>query len=149
MPDMYEHPYLDANVYLSLVRGSPPEPAGRADLAQSILDDAIKGTYPIIASTFLKAEVLGRETTDQADRIDQFFTNNCFEWVEVDLPISERARDFGRGTPRFRPADAVHMATAIRAGADQLLTWDTNFPKGTFEGVLVTEPHWAGQEKLV
>jgi predicted nucleic acid-binding protein len=148
MPDMYRRPYLDTSVYLALVRGSPPEPDGREAIARNILSAAIAGEYPIVASTFLKVEVLGVETSEHAQRIDEFFQHRCFEWYELDMLTAEQGRDVAR-KHGIHPADAVHLATAIRAGCDQLLRWDDRFHPGIYEGVTVTEPWWAGQEQLI
>jgi predicted nucleic acid-binding protein len=150
---MYTRPYLDTSVYLAYVKGSPPEPAGRAELATQILEDAQAGRYQLFASTFIKVEVIrdkGQPAplgTSQTGKIDDLFKRSYFVWVDLDLLVAEKARDLAR-MHGFRPADAVHLATAIRAGCDELLVWDKNFRKGVFEGVTVAEPHWEGQGKL-
>ncbi len=152
MPDMYKRPYLDSSVYIAAIRGSPPEPTGRADTARRILQDAVDGRYQIYASTFVKVEVVkdSNRPVLQApqETVDAFLQRSCFVWLDLDIPTAEKARDLARNYG-LRPADAVHLATAIKAKADQLLAWDNRFPKGNFEGVLVTEPHWMGQEKLI
>jgi predicted nucleic acid-binding protein len=150
MPEMYTRPYLDSSVYIAAIKN---EGDGRGEIAKRILDDGRAGRFQIFASTFIKVEVLkdrGKPplTADQAKTVDEFFQHSSFVWLDLDLSTAEKARDLARAHG-FRPGDAVHLASAIRADCDQLLVWDDDFRKGTFDGVLVTEPHWSGQPPLV
>jgi predicted nucleic acid-binding protein len=48
----------------------------------------------------------------------------------------------------LKTLDAIHLASAVRGDADQLLRWDDKFrlrERETYEGVLVREPYWRGQ----
>ncbi|HET6909109.1 MAG TPA: type II toxin-antitoxin system VapC family toxin [Mycobacteriales bacterium] len=151
MPD-YERLYLDADVYLGLIKGE----ADRVDIARSLLRDGQDRRFRVVASTLLYAEVCGhgdvRAASDQAavdQKVSAFFEYGFIEWVEVDLVVAREARRLSR-VHRLRGADAIHLASAIRARCDVLMTWNKNdFPIGqTVEGVEVREPFLFGQSTI-
>ncbi|MFL5781021.1 MAG: type II toxin-antitoxin system VapC family toxin [Thermoleophilaceae bacterium] len=146
MPDPFQQPYLDSSVHIAAIKGE----AGQVDTARAIFSHARKGTFQVIASTLVIAEVIGapRKTplTEEQERvIDNYVFHDFITWVELDQTIALDARRLAR-QHGLKPADAVHVASAIRAGADQLLRWDDKFtvPNGTYENVVVCEPHLAG-----
>jgi predicted nucleic acid-binding protein len=151
VPD-YRRVYLDADVYLGLIKGEP----GRLEVARGLLNAGQDGRIEVVASTLIYAEVCGhgdvRAAANQADvdqKIESFFENGFIRWVEVDLVIAREARRLSR-THRLRGADAIHLASAIRASVDVLMTWNKNdFSIGQMvEGVDVREPALIGQGTL-
>ena len=148
----YKRLYLDADVYLGLIKGE----TGRFDVARGLLRGGQDKRFVVVASTLLYAEVCGhgevRAAADQAavDRkVGAFFEHGFIQWIEVDLVVARDARRLSRAH-RFRGADAIHLASAIRASCDVLMTWNKNdFPIGqTVEGVDVREPFLFGQVTL-
>ncbi len=80
----------------------------------------------------------GRAPVESRDRVSGTHR------VEVDLLVAKAARSIAR-QHGLKPVDAIHLATAVRAGADQLLTWDPHFPDGAvLEGVTCVRPHLVG-----
>lgn len=151
MPE-YERLYLDADVYLALIKGEP----GRVEIARTLLRGGQQGQFRVVASTLLYAEVCGhgevRAATDQAA-----VTRRSAPSLSM-APLSgsrstwwwrERARRLSR-TQRLRGADAIHLASAIRARCDVLMTWNKNdFPIGQRVGqVEVREPFLFGQTTI-
>lgn len=70
--------------------------------------------------------------------------------VEFDQEVALKAREL-RLRKIVTPArDAIHLASAIVAAADVLMTWDgKDFPLGrTIEGVYVSEPYLLGDPDL-
>lgn len=135
----YRRVYLDADVYLGLIKGE----AGRVEIARALLRGGQDGRFVVVASTLLYAEVCGhgdvRGARDQPgvdQKITAFFEHGFLRWVEVDLVVAREARRLSRAH-RLRGADAIHLASAIRASCDVLMTWNKNdFPIGqTVEGV--------------
>ncbi len=57
---------------------------------------------------------------------DPFCLRDSKSLVEVDRNIGEAANKLcvRFSDNRLRPADAIHLASALRAGCDVLLTWD-------------------------
>jgi predicted nucleic acid-binding protein len=154
MAEIYERPYVDSNVYIALLKGTKKEPV-KAELAAEILHLAETGQFNVYASTFIEAEVIKAPgetsplTPGQESTIATYFENDWIVWLEVDRLIAQEARrvarDFG-----MKPPDAVHVATALKAGCDQFLTWDEklhkNEPNGrVVDGVTICEPHLTGR----
>lgn len=151
MPD-YSRLYLDADVYLALIKGEP----GRVEIARSLLKEAQQKRFTVVASTLIYAEVCGhgevRAARDAAGvdaKVSAFFEQGFLQWVEVDLVIAREARRVSRER-RLRGADAIHLASAVRAGCDVLMTWNKNdFPVGEqVDGVDVREPFLFGQSSI-
>jgi len=88
-------------------------------------------------------------TIAEEQKIDDFFKHEYIKLVTLDRNVAELARQVAR-QHGFRPPDAVHMASAIIAGADELLTWDEkDFSiNHTIEGVAIKLPYWFGQTKM-
>jgi len=151
MPEPFTKPYLDASVYIAAIKRE----AGRYEIAERILRDAAAGKLEIVASTFVIAEVIKGPTgapmlTPEQERvIDGFFQHDFITWVELDMTVAYDARRLAR-LHGLKPADAVHLASAIRGRADQLLRWDdrmkVRLTEGQkYEGVVVCEPHLVGR----
>jgi predicted nucleic acid-binding protein len=114
VPD-YRRLYLDADVYLGLIKGE----AGRVDIARGLLRGGQDRTFRVVASTLLYAEVCGhgevRAAVDLASvdqKVSAFLEHGFIEWVEVDLVVAREARRLSRAH-RLRGADAIHLASAI------------------------------------
>ena len=146
MPKPFERPYLDSSVYIAAIVGEEAEP-GKSDLSAQILELGRSGSFQAIASTFVFAEVIKDRKRDALDPdqetlIDQYLNQDFITWVEVDLPLAKKARSLSR-FQGLKPADAVHVASALRAKCDQFLTWDGgDFTDGTkIEGLSIHRPH--------
>lgn len=125
MTSGYIRPYLDANVYITAITGPGVEDPSRVDTAAKILKSAEDGRLQIIASTLIIAEVVrDKPTTSGGPGVfDQFILHRFMSWVEMDFNLARKARSLAQ-TYGFKGADAVHVASAIRGGADTFLTWD-------------------------
>jgi len=152
----FKRPYLDANVYIAAISGPQAADPAKVQLAAEILQLAEQGMFQVFASTFIEAEVIKPAgsavplTQTQEGTIEAYFNRDCFVWIEVDRPIAQKARQIARDHSGFRPPDAVHVASALRANCDQLLTWDENLNnKGagrTIETLYICPPHLAGYQ---
>lgn len=149
MPDPYSRPYLDSSVYIAAIKGEED----RAETAQAILEEARKGTIQVVGSTFVIAEVIRAKgqpqplSEEDEEKIDAYVFHDFITWVEVDVTLALEARKLARAYG-LRPGDAVHLASAIRGEADQVLRWDGKWPEGEYEGVVVCDPHWTGQPEI-
>jgi predicted nucleic acid-binding protein len=152
---MYQKPYLDACVYIAAIKGpTSNEPKGQPDTAIQILQAAENEAFPIHASTWLAAEIIrpGKGNApfgqSQDQKIDAFLMG-AVTWVEVDLSIAMAARQASRALG-LKPADAVHLATAVSVGCDEFLTWNTkDFTTGqSYRGVQFQLPYLVGQQVL-
>ena len=137
----FERPYLDSSVYIAAIKNEP----GRGDIARAILQDAEKGRIRVCASTFVIAEVLkapGYEqlSVKEEETIADFFLHDFFDWADLDMVLARKARSLARECS-LKPADAVHLATAIELRADCFLKWDRHFGDGVCRGLRVCEPY--------
>lgn len=73
----------------------------------------------VLVGSYRAAGAEGRPA--QAAALLATFPN--LEWVEVDIEIAHRAAEI-RARHGLRTPDAIHVATAVHAGADLLLTND-------------------------
>jgi predicted nucleic acid-binding protein len=151
---IYQRPYLESSVFIALIKGEVEGGVDRAEIAQNILDDAAAGRWPIFTSTFTLTEVIKDRRRPllsvlEEQKIDAFFQHEYIKLVTLDREVAELARKLARAH-QFRPADAVHLASAIKVAADELLTWDAdNFPiNHTIEGVAIRLPYWFGQTRM-
>jgi predicted nucleic acid-binding protein len=150
MAETYLRPYLDSSVYIAAIKGEE----GRAETAKHTFEDAEQAKLQIVGATFVIAEVIrakGQSPLSSADEqlVDQYVMRPHMMWVELDVSLALEARRLARAH-NLKPADAVHLASAIRGGADVLFRWDDRFVAGggNIEGIAVSEPYWTGQLKL-
>ena len=73
--------------------------------------------------------------------------NGFFKIIDVDRTIAESAHRFCR-SHKLKPYDAVHLACALRAGCDALLTWDSDLLNITHDGIAIAKPQAIGQAVL-
>lgn len=151
---IYKQPYLESSVFIALIKNEVVDGVDRAGIAQHILDDASPGRWPIFTSAFTLAEVIKDRrrpilTAEEEQRIGDYFKHDYIKLVILDREVWESARRLARNYS-LKPPDAVHLASAIKAKADELLTWDdSNFPIGeTVEGVAIKLPYWFGQPTM-
>jgi predicted nucleic acid-binding protein len=116
--------YWDSAAFLALLR----EEAGRVDKCRAVIGEAQAGSLVIVTSTLALAEVLmlrGSQPIPKGDAeiVRRFFRNRWIVLHELDRTLAERAQDvvWDHG---IAPKDAVHVATALDAGVEQLDTFD-------------------------
>jgi predicted nucleic acid-binding protein len=137
----YQRPYFDSGVFISwlneagdfglLIDGTHGD---RHPVSSHVLKDAEDGKYPIITSHFTMAEVFKKKghgstalTDEQNGKILKYFDNPWITWVEVEWVVGRSANDLLVlfRDKKLQPCDAIHLASALRAKCDVLLTWDT------------------------
>jgi len=147
MGDTY---YWDACVFLASVNGDP----ARLPHIEAMLDAASKGDIVILTSTLSKVEVAFGANEQQNHaldpeveaRIDQLWdTGSPVKLVEFHELLAEDARGLIRLALTkewsLRPADAVHLATAMRYRAGSFHTYDNKLPRYSGEiGITIEEP---------
>jgi predicted nucleic acid-binding protein len=107
----------------------------------------------VIASTLVRAEVVQvgdpRPDGDEEEKtLDEFFERPFFIWVTVDTIVARHAAALERRCG-LKPADAIHLASAVRGKADAFLTYDDRLLRlGALDGVTIEEPAITGQGEL-
>ena len=121
--------YWDSTNWISLLA---EDEASRAEICQNILNDMVAGKLTVITSVWTLAEVIRRRRSPSIsaddDRVitDFFRQHDNLVIHDVTRAVAEKARSLSR-EHGLRPADAVHLATALSSGADVLETWDRDF----------------------
>ncbi len=125
---------LDADVWIHALAHQP----GHV-IADQLLRAAARGDIGLVASWLLRVELQKDPSSDTpADvvaTVDGILDGAGIQWVEVDRRIALRARELSRELPRpLRSADAVHLTTAVLAGADYFMAFDRRYPFGSVIG---------------
>lgn len=132
--------YIDTCVFINVIKRETPFWPG----SLKMLLAAERGDIQLVASTLVLAEVAswnGEVDPRKRDQvIEQYLTNADIQWYELDLFVVEETRRLCDSF-EMRGADAAHLATAIRARADYLVSNDKRFPYDrTVGGVKVIRP---------
>ncbi|MDQ3985032.1 MAG: type II toxin-antitoxin system VapC family toxin [Actinomycetota bacterium] len=154
---MPERPYLDSSVFIAWIKGEKVTKKDgteedRGEIATRILEDAEKGRFQVFCSTYVAVEVLKDKdrpklSDDEMGKIDSYLQHEFIIWIELDLSLALHARDLARKIG-LKPADAVHLASAIRGECDYLFRWDDKWVGGKYDGVEVCDPFWMGQPTM-
>ena len=150
--ERYERPCLDSSVFIAWLKGEISKGVDRKQIAEHILRNAELGVFRICISALTIAEVhkkRGHErlTDDEHTEILQFFEHDYIDVVSVDRMIGEQAHRFCREYG-LSPADAIHLACALRAGCDYLLSWDDSLNDVDHPHIRCEEPRVLGQLEL-
>lgn len=141
----FRRPALDTCVFIDFLQGASS--GNRAEIAREIFSAAEQGTFTIVASTMVIAELV-RDQTDialagQHLRLDSFLQQPFLEWVTLDFQTARLARQLARDHNKKQVHDMVHLASAIRGNADCFLTSNTkHLPPGDYSGMRVAEPYF-------
>ncbi len=151
----YLRPYLDSGIFISWLRDidegtlADGTAGNRHPIGERILADAEAGVYQATTSFFTMAEVykkVGHEATALTDtengKILAYFQNPWITWVEVEWNIGQDANKLlvEHKVDRLRPVDAIHLASALRAKCDVLLTWDGPLSRIDHPGIRIEFP---------
>jgi predicted nucleic acid-binding protein len=99
----------------------------RAALCRPVLEAAERSLLEIVVSALSLVEVLSRDRpagiADQ--KVRDYFDNEYILIVNVDKQVGDRARQLMlAGHAGLKPPDAIHVATACIANAEELHTFD-------------------------
>lgn len=116
---------LDSNVIIAALSGDEPD----SPAAQHIIQAAQSGRVSVVLSAIVWGEVLGlrqNKTSASEQLVKDFFL--AFEqarFIDVTPAIAQMAGSLrvSRGT-KLRLPDAIHLATALHAQADNFITSD-------------------------
>ena len=152
MADQYKKPYFDANVFLAWIKKEEVNGVKRWEQVGHILTLAEKGQFHIFTSTITLAEVhklrSGPILPDKENgELLAYFEHEFIELIDVDRMIGDQANAFCRQYGIF-PADAIHLACALRVKCDVVLAYDGRFSSVTHPQIKIEEPQIIGQTYL-
>lgn len=150
--EQYRYPYLDSSVFIAWLKGEIANGVNRKRVADHILRAAENGIYRICISALTIAEVhkkrgYERLTEDEHSEILLFFEHDYIDVISVDRVIGEQAHIFCRDYA-LSPADAIHLACAIRGRCDVLLSWDDSLNAVNHPAIRCEEPKAIGQIEM-
>ena len=116
--------YIDTNIFIYLLDGKEPFVSVVAPFFDAVLNGEIIGYTgeAVIAETMVQPYKLGNIAT--IEQFQAFFAQEDFLSI---LPHDSKAFDFAAkiaGTKGMKLVDSLHMATALQAGCDFLITHD-------------------------
>jgi predicted nucleic acid-binding protein len=151
----YSKPYIESSVFIAFIKGEKTQGPNRDMDAEaifaSIIAAAMEGQFKIHTSSLTIAEVHKKKNCPElsdgecAD-LTPYFREEFITLVEVDREIGETANHLcrthkaGLGQKALRPNDAIHIASAMKAGSDVLLTWDPDLLSQTVDGLRIECP---------
>lgn len=140
----YKKPYFDSSVFIAWVKGEKIGKIDRGKIAHCILSEAERGNFKIYTSTLTLAEVHKLKSgsvlpNGQSDRIIEYLERSHIVLIDLDRRIGESANRLCRKYGIY-PNDAIHFASALKAGCDILFAWDNRFSKVKGEGLSIIEP---------
>lgn len=158
--------YVDSCVYLDLVMRNEDTHADTGEerwrSAKAVFDAVNENDVRLASSSLVEAEVCcnGESRKDKKrirELVSGWFTARSTAWVEIDRYLAREAvritnvwQGKGEGDKRMSAADALHLAAALRLGADYFMTHDRGFPIGhRVDGMFVTRPDVVWQESLL
>lgn len=125
--------YWDACTWIAYInqeksiikKGSAPE--NRFAKCLDILTRAHNKKLEIVTSAFTLAEVCKSPEVRESplDNLPGFFDRSYIVTIPVDMSIGRRAQHMqASGLVKLKPADSIHLASAIRAKVSELHTFD-------------------------
>ncbi|MFC2009082.1 type II toxin-antitoxin system VapC family toxin [Chloroflexota bacterium] len=151
----YSRVYWDSSVWIALIKGETVDGVDRCRVPRMILEDAAEGKVTIFISRLVQVEVHKRHgasplTRSQDDQLQaDFFSHEYIKKIDVDASIAERARQIA-WLHGLKPADAIHVASALKVHAEVLHHWDDHFRSVPTDTLLCAEPvSWSKQPGLL
>lgn len=125
--------YWDACAWIAYIAQEKAVPLkgggveNRYAMCQSVLQAAKEGKLELVTSCFTLAEVCKNPDvrSSPVDNLPAFFERSFILAVPVDLSIGRRAQYMqASGIVNLKPPDAIHLASAQRAMADEMHSFD-------------------------
>lgn len=119
--------YIDSSVIIAFLKGEEKRCAIAADILKSAEADKLH----ICTSTLTVVEVCrpqngGTLQGKESDKALAFFEYDFITLVDLDRRTAEQAHEFCVNYG-VAPADAIHLASALKAKCDVLWAWDDRF----------------------
>lgn len=130
--------YWDSNVWISQIQNETSvrlkdgTVENRVLLGRPIIENAERGQAEIVTSTLSLVEVIKPSRQDSTGldnnrKIEAFFENDYILLVHLNIEVVTKARELMQARHAgLKPPDALHIASAIIANADEMHAFDGN-----------------------
>jgi predicted nucleic acid-binding protein len=156
MPSNNSIVYWDTCVFIHRLQGT----AEYINILRQLTRAAENGAFEIVTSIFTSVEICYIDkaqltkthlTLDQENKIVAFLDNPYIKLRQIDRTVAAKSRSIVRNIPGIKPADALHLATAIVYGVSELQTYDPHLLKANelADGMKIIEPHWLGGQSEI
>lgn len=143
----FSKPCFDSSIFIGGLNEEIVNKIKRRVVLDYLWERAKAGEMKVFISSFLLAETFKKRHTPKLDtgKYDEFleFINEDFvQVIEVDREIGLHAHELCRrfAANSLMPGDAVHVASAIRAGCDALLAWNGPLNTISLAEIKIEEP---------
>lgn len=113
---------LDSNVFIAFIEQD--QDADFFMAAANIMRDIESGTLSVAYSSIVFGEVMRMPAGESLEPIKRFLAKLGGQDYPADQVVCTKAAVLRRAYPSLKLADAIHLATAIIAGADTFITAD-------------------------
>lgn len=139
--------YWDTSVWIAWTNNR----FGSRDLLTALLRRAEAGKIEIVVSSMTMAEFAPRDKNIDL-KLEAYLKRPYFVPVQTSFVVAKEARDLVRAhrSTNLKGADAVHIASALRASADYLFSYDNDLIRldGLVPGIKISEPSMLGQQEF-
>lgn len=135
--------YWDSNCFIALFNSEPTTPRPQLDALQGTFEEMLGGQVKIITSDLYRVEVFGQKNDPQANAIaEQLEACPDFEMVPLRTQAHQMAGEMRErcraAKRRLETADALHVAAATLAKADEMWTTEPKLVNRYEEGLLTS-----------
>ncbi len=135
--------YWDSNCFIALFNSEPTTSRAQLDALQGTFEEMLGGHVKIITSDLYRVEVFGQKNDPQANAIaEQLEACPDFEMVSLRTQAHQMAGEMRErcraAKRRLETADALHVAAATLAKADEMWTTEPKLVNRYQEGLLTS-----------
>jgi predicted nucleic acid-binding protein len=135
--------YWDSNCFIAVFNAEPTTPRPQLDALQATFEEMVGGQVKIITSDLYRAEVFGQKNDPKANAIaEQLEACPDFEMVPLRTQAHQIAGDMRArcraAKRRLDTADALHVAAATLAKADEMWTTEPKLVNRYEDGLLAS-----------
>lgn len=155
MVDKIVKPCFDSSVFIAGLNKEIKNGIKRGVTFKHLWSKAEEREFPVLISAVALAEVykkrkFGKLADEAYDEFLECINKPFVEVIEVDretgLLAHALCRKFSQN--KLMPADAIHLACALRAKCDVLLAWDGPLTSVRHDGIAICEPRMFGKNLL-
>jgi len=152
LASLYKKPYFDSSLFISFIKNEIVDDINRGEIVADILRDVEANRSNIYTSTATIAEVHKKKncsglTLAEDNSILEFFEHEFIKLIDVDRNVGVKA-NLLCNEYSLSPFDGIHVACALIAGCDTLLTWDENLKTCAESIIRIEFPSYIGQRML-